>query len=91
MAQPSILSGRQPLAGDDRSSCRVLRIWEVCMRREIYSGSMLDDTLNMDVTPCSRMPTQVCPNFLGCVESDRRKYTKGHGMQRVLRVASLKV
>lgn len=31
-----------------------------------------DDFLNFDVTPCSRMPAQVCPNFLGCVEEDWR-------------------
>ena len=91
MAQPSILSDRLPPAGDGCYSCRVLRILVVCMRREIDSGSMLDDTLNIDVPPCSRAPTQVCPNFLGCVELDWRKCTKGHGMQRVLRVASLKV
>lgn len=91
MAQSSILSGRPLLAGDGGSSCRVLRILAVCMHREIRFGSMLDGSLKINVTPRSRMPAQLCPNFLGWVESVWRKCTKGHGMQRVLRVASLKV
>lgn len=91
MAPLSILSGRQSLAGDGGSSCRVLQILAVCMRPETRFGSVLDGSLKIGVTPRSRMPAQIYPDFLGYVESAWRKCTKGHGMQRVLRVASLKV